>query len=123
MARGKKNANRSGSLENYSFVRCELRAEDKERAKAWIDKNKSTFAANVHDLVASDYKVSLSFSSDHDTFTASATGKEGAVNEFKTLTARHKDWSVALQTLLFKHLVMFDGGVWESETAEDDGWA
>lgn len=123
MARGQKNAKQKRSLEAYSFVRCELSSEDKKAAKVWIDENMADMGPIIHDIVAEDYKLSVSFSSDHDTFTASLTGKEGAVNEFKTLTARHKDWHVAAMTVAFKHTVMFKSKVWESEDTEDDGWA
>jgi len=79
--------------------------------------------AIVHDMVASGYKMSVSFSQDHDTFTVSLTGKEGSLNEFKTLTARHADWIVATMTVLFKNAVMFRGGVWETDDEGDDGWS
>lgn len=123
MAAKKQNSKKPVGLESYSFVRCEMNAEDKRHAKEWIEKNNPNVGALVHDLVASEYKLSVTFSSDHDTFTASATGKEGALNEYKTLTARHKDWSLAVMTLLYKHLQMFGGTVWESVSDEDDGWA
>lgn len=123
MARNSKGKSNGKSLESYSFVRCELTSEDKKAAKIWIDENMGDMAAIVHDTVASDYKMSISFSSEHDTFTASLTGKEGAVNEYKTLTARHKDWHVAVMTVLYKHGVMFKSRVWESEDTADDGWS
>lgn len=122
VANGKKNKKRT-PLDAYSFVRSELRTEDKKAAKKWIDDNTKDMASIVHDVVASDYKLSLSFSSEHDTFTVSVTGKEDAVNAYKILTARHKDWVVATMTVLFKHLVLFQGGVWESDDDEDDGWS
>lgn len=120
---GKKQAGNRGSLEAYSFVRCELNAEDKKSAKEWIDKNAKGMPAKVHDLVASDYKVSISYDSNHDTFIASATGKEGSLNQFKTMTSRHKDWSMALFSLLYKHEVIFSSGIWENDDMEDDGWS
>jgi len=111
------------SLDQYSFVRCELNAEDKKSAKMWIDKNLKDLPAIMHDVLADGYKLSCSFSSDHDTFTASLTGKDGALNEYKTLTARHKDWVQATMTVLYKNAVMFKSGVWETDEMEDDGWA
>lgn len=123
MARKSSNAKKSRGLEAYSFVRCELSAEDKKAAKVWIEENTSDMAAIVHDVVASDYKISCSFSSDHDTFTVSLTGKEGSLNEYKTLTARHRDWVVATMTVMYKHSVMFGSKVWESDDTEDDGWS
>lgn len=121
--RGKKQTSSRGSLEAYSFVRCELSAEDKKLAKAWIEKHAKEMPAKVHDLLASDYKVSLSYDKGHDTFIASATGKEDAINQFKTLTSRHKDWSMALFSLLYKHEVIFKGEVWETDADEEDGWS
>lgn len=109
----------------YEFVRCELRTEDKKACKIWVEENSTQLAPLLHDVCASDYKFSLSFSSEHDTFTACLTGKpENPINSFKTLTARHKDWVFAVMTLLYKHQVMFRNGVWETaENDEDDGWA
>jgi len=121
----KKTNTRSNSrtLADYRFVRCELTSEDKKKAKIWIEKYTPEFGAKLHDLMASDYKVSITYSSEHDTFTATATGKEGALNEFCTLTARHKDWITAGMTLLYKHEVLFGGKVWEGDEADADGWA
>ena len=121
--KGGKSGKPTPSLADYSFVRCELTSEDKKAAKIWIDSNMLDFGAILHDVVASDYKFSVSFSSEHDTFTASLTGKPDAINAFKTLTARHADWTIAAMTVLYKNAVMFKSGVWESEDVADDGWA
>lgn len=123
MAQGKKKNGQKKPLADYTFVRCELTSEDKKAAKIWIEENMGDLGAIIHDIVASDYKMSVSFSQDHDTFTASLTGKEGALNEYKTLTARHADWTIAVMTVAYKHSVMFGSKVWESEDSEDDGWA
>lgn len=122
--KGKK---RGGSTDfaSYVFVRCELSPEDKKSAKIWIEENTTEFGSLLHDAVASDYKFSLSFSSEHDTFTACLVGKEdNAVNGKKTLTARHRDWTIAGLTVLYKHMVMFQSGPWEDMTDDEDGgWA
>lgn len=123
----KKQAKRTGNndFQAYQFVRCELNSEDKKAAKIWIEENTKELGSLLHDVVASDYKYSLSFSSEHDTFTACLVGKEdNAINPRKTLTARHKDWIVATLTVLYKHSVIFRGEVWEqSDDGDDDGWA
>lgn len=125
MATKGKKGNKNGSFSDYEFVRCELTAEDRKAAKIWIDENTAHSGEIIHDIVASDYKFSLSFSSDHDTFTACLTGKpDNPFNAQKTLTARHKDWVVAMMTVAYKHCVMFQSTIWKSaETTEDDGWA
>lgn len=107
---------------SYVFVKCELRAEDKAEAKAWLEKNYKQFATQVHDVCTDGYKFSVSFSPDHETYTATLTGKEdNPINGKKMLTARHKDWVVASQTVLYKHLVMFGGEVWEDAAQDEDG--
>lgn len=118
-----RNGNKKATLENYSFVRCELTSEDKKAAKVWIAENLSDMGPMLHDVMAENYKFSCSFSQDHDTFTATLTGKEGSINEFKTLTARHADWLTAAMTVLYKHGVMFAAKVWETDSEEDDGWS
>lgn len=125
MAQGKKKSKSNGSFQGYTFVKCELSVEDRKTAKIWIDENAAEFGPLLHDTIASDYKFTCSFSSEHDTFTACLVGKEDNVfNSQKTLTARHKDWVFAAMTVLYKHLVIFKGTVWESAAAdEDDGWA
>lgn len=109
----------------YVFVKCELRSEDKASAKIWIEENTADIGPMLHDVMASGYKFSCSFSPDFDTFTACLVGKEdNPINGKKTLTARHKDWVSAAMTVLFKHHVFFKAGVWEAEDAsDDDGWA
>lgn len=125
MATKGKKSNAKQKTQEYSFVRCELRSEDKKSAKIWIEENTSDMGALAHDIIASGYKLSCSFSSEYDTFTASLTGKaEESVNEFKTLTARHKEWIVAVMTVFYKHSVMFKSQVWETDDDEDeDGWS
>lgn len=125
MAGTKKKKANQGGFEAYQFVRCELNSEDKKAAKIWIEENTKELGSLLHDVVASDYKQTLSFSSEHDTFTACLVGKEdNAINPRKTLTARHKDWIVAVLTVLYKHQVIFQGGVWEqADDDTDDGWA
>lgn len=125
MASRGKGKNAASKRQEYSFVRCELQAEDKKAAKVWMQENATEFGALLHDVMASGYKFSCSFSKDYDTFTASLTGKaDESVNEYKTLTARHKDWVDAAMTVLYKHCVMFRSGVWEADDDDDDdGWA
>jgi hypothetical protein len=125
MARSKGKSKPESDFGKYEFVRCELSAEDKKSAKIWIDENTTQLGAMLHDAVASDYKFSLSFSSEHDTFTACLTGKpDCAANPFKILTSRHKDWISAALSVLYKHAVIFKSGVWEDDTPDsDDGWA
>lgn len=125
MANRGKRRNEKIDFASYVFVRCELSPEDKKAAKIWIEENTAEFGPLLHDAMASDYKFTCSFSSEHDTFTACLVGKEdNAVNGKKTLTARHRDWTIAGLTVLYKHLVMFQGGVWEDVADElDGGWA
>jgi hypothetical protein len=125
MARSKGKAKPESDFGKYEFVQCELNAEDKKTAKTWIEENTTELPAFMHDAVASDYKFSLSFSSEHDTFTACLTGKpDQAHNAYKILTSRHKDWISATLSCLYKHQVIFKSGVWESDAkGDDDGWA
>lgn len=125
MANGKGKSRKSTQLPQYSFVRCELNSDDKKSAKIWIDENRSQLPEMLHDVMASGYKFSCTYSDEHDTFTATFSGKpEEALNELKTLTARHKDWVVATLTLLYKHQVIFKSGIWETDIDDDDAsWA
>lgn len=123
-AKGKKNAG-SNNFGGYTFVKCELTSDDRKAAKIWIEANQNEMGGLLHDAMASGLKFSCSFSSEYDTFTACLVGKEDHVfNAQKTLTARHKDWVIAALTVLYKHMVMFKGTIWESAApVEDDGWA
>jgi len=125
MARTKKSKPSESDFGKYEFVSCDLSAEDKKTAKAWIEANTTELGALLHDAVASDYKFSLSFSSEHDTFTACLTGKpDQAHNAYKILTSRHRDWIIAALSCLYKHQVIFKSGVWEGdEKGGDDGWS
>lgn len=125
MANRKTKSRAKFDASSYVFVKCELNSEDKKAAKIWIEENAADIGPKIHNVVASDYKFTVSFSSDHDTFTACLVGKEdNAINGKKTLTARHKDWVTAALTVLYKHEVMFREGVWESgDDDDDDGWA
>jgi hypothetical protein len=124
MARSKNGTKKAFDPSGYTFVKCELTADDKKAAKVWIEENTGDMGPMLHDIMASDYKFTCSFSPDFDTFTACLVGKETqALNPQKTLTARHKDWVAAAMTVLYKHAVMFKSGVWiAAEVNEDDGW-
>lgn len=127
MAKATQNGKKRGkkSAPQYGFARCELTAEDKKAAKAWSQIETKNLGPLLHDVGASGYKIGLSYSDEHDTWTASFSGKpDEAINELMVLTARHKDWVQALMTLLYKHTVIFKSGVWESDDGdEDDGMA
>lgn len=121
--KGRSNNSRNNSRPSFTFVRCELRKEDKDECKAWIEKNSKTLSSKVHSLMGEGHKISLSLSTEKDTFTASATGQEDSSNEGLILTARHKDWYMALSTLVFKHENMFENGIWATGDEGDDGWS
>lgn len=123
MARSKRGGSKQQKQLSFSFVRCELRKEDKERAKTWIQKNEKDFWGMLHSLMGEGHKVSFSLSKEGDTFTCSATGQQDSPNEGLILTARHKDPWQAAATLLFKHHVLFDEGIWSTDDDEDDGWS
>lgn len=124
MAMARKGSTRNQRKQiNYTFVRCELNKDTKVAAAEWIQKNGKVIPSKIHSLMGEGHKISLSLSQEKDTFTASATGQEGSNNEGLILTARHKDWWIALQTLVYKHEEMFEEGLWNAGEEDDDGWS
>lgn len=102
----------------YEFVKGELSTDQKAEAKIWIDKNGDDYAPLVGDLLASDYKLSMSYDSYNDTFVISLTGKpDNKYNAGKILTGRGRTWYLGLMSVLFKHNVVFNSGTWRSDSA------
>jgi len=52
MPRNNKKPRATGNFDKFSFVRCELNAEDKKTAKVWIEANTPDMGAIVHDAIA-----------------------------------------------------------------------
>lgn len=122
MAR-KQQGNKKPQIE-FEFVRGEMTADQKADAKTWIDKNSDDAVVLVSDMLASDYKYSLSYDDYNDTFICSITGKVGnAYNEGKILTGRGKSWWLALMSCLYKHQVIHKGKAWKSEAVNEDDFS
>jgi hypothetical protein len=118
----RKPAKKSFEKIEYEFVRGELNADQKKDAAAWMKKHGDDYAPLLDDLLASDYKLSMSFDAYNDTFVISLTGKpDNAHNAGKILTGRGKSWFLGLMSMLYKHHVLFKGGAWVSDSASDDG--
>jgi len=119
-------AARKGAKKNfekieYEFVRGELNADQKKDAAAWIKKHGDDYSPLLDDLLASDYKLSMSFDAYNDTFVVSLTGKpDNLQNAGKILTGRGKSWFLGLMSMLYKYHVMFKGGAWISDNAATD---
>lgn len=107
---------------DYEFVRGELNAEQKKDASTWMKKNQDDYSPMLDDLLANDYKLSMSFDSYNDTFVISLTGKpDNKHNAGKILTGRGKTWYLGLMSMLYKHHVLYKGAAWISDTPDDEG--
>lgn len=104
------------------FVRCEFDAESKAEFVRWSEENSadSALMALTDELTEHALKLSISFSSEAETYTASLSGTKDSPQMFKgwTLTARSNNWERALQALAFKHLNLLQGS-WLSGIAKD----
>lgn len=116
----RKNAAKNKSFTQFEFVRCELNADDKKRVPEFVKSYKNSYDDPLTEALQSGHKVSLSFNETNDSFIASMSGKpDECINANKCLTAHGKSPAMALWVVLYKHVELFQSGVWEG-TADDE---
>lgn len=95
----------------HGFVECNLDADQKAHAKAWVQTNPPTWEY-LSELVDSEYKVSFAYDNYHSTYQCSLTCvKHGNPNEGWCLVARAPDAMSAFGMVVYKHTMILDG-VW-----------
>lgn len=92
---------------------------DKENYEKWL--GKVDIDATLHDLIASDHKLSLSWDSRSDVFMASMSCYNAESPNFKyTMVSRAPSPIHAMQVALYKHYVVSEEN-WGA-VAENDTW-
>jgi len=109
---------------NSDFTLIDYRLSDDELDvyDAWVLKEKPQATGVLVALAEKDYKVSMSYVENSESWCISITGKEGAKFNTKcTLTTWNDDPIDGLFMATWKALVLFDGGKWKTKTQSKRG--
>lgn len=105
------------------FVRCEFDSVSKGDFVRWSEDNSvdTSLTAIMDEVTEHSLKLSVSFSAEQGTFTASLSGGKESDTPFKgwTLTARSNTWERAIAALAFKHFNLLKGN-WINGIAKED---
>jgi hypothetical protein len=108
----------------YTFVRCELDKDTKEKVKEW-DKGFKATVEGIDSLIAAGYKVAFSADTYHDCVGCfiSAPSKEH-VHYGQCLSARGPSVLAAAKVAVYKHFHVLDGdwGTIVNQTDQRDEW-
>lgn len=101
---------------------------DMGKAEKAVIRDKCLSAEQLTDLLVQlgerGYKVSVSWSDEHEFYSVSATGKsEGCVNRGYTITGRHSDLLVAATVVWFYCSERHEWGQWPVEGEDDNSYA
>lgn len=107
---------------DWKFVSIALSSADERNFTEWYARERDNFVAMLEDLMASTYKLSLSYDFDNTCFIATISGtKSSSVNSNSSISARSDEFLEAVCLVLYKHYVMCEGGDW-SEHARPSNW-
>ena len=99
----------------WNLIEYKLSDEELEAFDEWSLKQPPTFAEQLNELGAMDYKISFTFVSDEASWCVSITGKKDAkVNADSTLTNWGDDAIECLAIAYFKVMKIFERGVWKT---------
>lgn len=118
MANPRKSKNRT-PFGNITFVSYKMDKETQKKFNAWFEASGNTLIDAVVETLQGDYRIGLSWDTDHDCFTASLTGRDESLNPSKCITMRSKDWHKALGAVVYVHTVVFDGEIWDASEESD----
>lgn len=107
---------------NITFLTIRLDSTQKKAYKAFYDDNIEDLETLLHDMIASDVKMSVSFDTTRDVFIVSMTGKkENKHNANLCYTSRSAHMTDAMMLAVYKHHVLAKEGSWAlAETSSDD---
>lgn len=104
------------------FVRCEFDATSKGDFVRWSEDNRfdAVLLSLMDEVTEHALKMSVSFSAEQGTFTASLSGTKESPATFKgwVLTARSNNWERAIEALAYKHFNLLKGS-WVTGIAKD----
>lgn len=97
----------------WTFVRCELTPEERDHFTGWLHESQDDMVELLTNALLTGYKLSVVFDSDNDTWIATLSGtKYTAYNDKSSISSRHGSFDDAIMLMLYKHLVLGEGGQW-----------
>lgn len=101
---------------DWEMINKRLQLEDKKAFENWVAKNPATVADLVTEVATNGYKLSITWVDSSNSFVVTASGrKDEGRNKKKSLPSWSDDVQEALYMTVYKILVLFDGGEWESD--------
>lgn len=107
---------------DFNLIDYRLSDTELDAFEAWVKKSPPTFPSVMAELATMDYKVSLTFVENSESWCVSITGKEDAkFNSKATLTTWSEDVEEALLMAYFKVIVVFERGKWVGKAKSNRG--
>lgn len=101
---------------DWEMINKRLQLEDKQAFEKWVTKNPASVADLVTEVATNGYKLSITWVDNSNSFVVTASGrKDEGRNKKKSLPSWSDDVQEALYMTVYKILVIFEGGEWESD--------
>jgi len=110
-------------MAKWKFYNKKLSAKEKQQFTAWTKENEADMPIYIQEVLHAGYKISVSQDTFNETMTASLTpSKDVKTNKDGSLVAKHSDYYIAILIVVFKHVVLAEGGSWESMEMDEEDW-
>lgn len=106
--------NRKMSRDNMpEMISSKLTDAELLEFETWYAKQQPKLWNTLTDILLDGHKQGVSWDAYNDCFIASLTGRgDGVTNDGRCLTSRSQDWIEAVALNLYKHLVIYQKGLW-----------
>ena len=113
---------RSRIQQQWAFANVRLTKEQRLAFAVWVEELVNDVIEVLTIVLLEGYKFSLKWDKENESWIATLTGDEtNKSNAYTSMSGRHSEPELAILVLLYKHLEICAGGVWE-EAAEDSDW-
>lgn len=107
---------------NFNLIDYRLSETELDAFEAWAKQKPPSFASMMAELATMNYKLSLTFVENSESWCASITGKEDAkFNSGATITTWGDDVEEAILMAFFKVVVIFEKGKWVGKAKSNRG--
>lgn len=111
----------TGSIDSMIFADYKLSETEKAAATEWFDGDIESLLDQINEVILTGYRFNISFDGKNQAVTVSVIGRdEAGPNEGKCMVTRHATVLRAVILALYKHMVIFQGGPWGGQSAENN---
>jgi hypothetical protein len=105
------------------FVPLRLTMDQKAAFQKWAKDNVADLGDYMVNLVGSGYKLSMNLDTNNDCYIVAITGtEENKLNRGLCITSRSDDLIEAVMMTVYKVVVLYDNGEWETPDDVSQDW-